>query len=89
MSEWIVIGHRIEGDNRSGYTSAYYWDHKRFVSRGKAISHGTNDLDLADDFLIGEVMGQTMFAIWWMDDQRDDLDELSTIANDLGFRRDG
>ncbi|WP_078344573.1 hypothetical protein [Mycobacteroides chelonae] len=84
-AEYIVIMPRIEGNPQIGYTTAYYSDMKRCQTLRGVIRHGSVDLDQSDDFLIGKVEGNRLVRLQWMDELRDDKDELAQAAEGLGL----
>lgn len=85
--EYIVVMPRIEGDLESGYNTVYYSDYRRCSTLDQAIRHGMNDLDQADDFLVGKVDGNTLLSLQWMERERKDHDfEVSAAAECLGLR---
>lgn len=83
MAEFIVVMPRIEGNPERGYGHVYYSDLKRSPSVEQVIRHGAVDLDQSDDFLIGKVDGQRLVSLQWMDEVRDDRDELINVATQL------
>ena len=76
-AEFIVIRCQIVGNLEIGYSSAYYWDMKRLPSVEQGIAH--------DDFLIGKVEGNRLVSLQWMEEVRDDCDELADAAGQLCF----
>jgi len=85
MSEYIVVMPRIEGNPETGYSTCYYTDRVRCFSLRDVKRHGMDDLDQSDDFLIGTLDGCRLLSLQWMDDLRDDHDELLDVANQLGL----
>lgn len=81
--DYIVVRSYVTGNPEMGYSLAYGSDLKRFPTLRQAIRYGTHDLDLADDFLIGVVDDKTLMSLLWMDELRDDRDELSDVAYQL------
>lgn len=83
MSEFIVVMPRIEGNPERGYSTVYYSDLKRQPSVEQAVSHGCLELAQSDDFLVGKIDGQRLVSLQWMDEVRDDRDELINVATQL------
>lgn len=83
-AEFIVIRCQIVGNLEIGYSSAYYWDMKRLPSVEQGIAHGCIELG-HDDFLIGKVEGNRLVSLQWMEEVRDDCDELADAAGQLCF----
>jgi hypothetical protein len=83
MAEFIVVMPRIEGNPERGYGCAYYSDLKRLPSVEQAVSHGCLELAQSDDFLIGKVDGARLVSLQWMEEVRDDRDELVDVAAQL------
>jgi hypothetical protein len=86
MTEFIVIMPRAEGNSEHGYSTCYYSDMRRFSTLKKVIRHGAVDLDQADDFLIGMIVGNKLVALQWMEEVRDDYDERIEAAEQLGLK---
>lgn len=84
-TEYIVVMPRIEGNPEVGYEECYYSDSKRFLTLRQVIRHGMNDLCQSDDFLIGKVNGNKLLSLQWMEELRDDRDEVEAAARCLGL----
>lgn len=80
--EFIVVRCQIVGNPEIGYSSAYYWDMKRLPSVEQGIAHGCVELG-HDDFLIGKVEGNRLVSLQWMDEVRDDRQEVIEAASQL------
>lgn len=85
MSEYIVVMCRIEGNPERGYGEVYYSDLKRFPTVVGVVHHGMGELEQSDDFLIGKLDGNKLVSLQWMEEARDDRDEVEHVAEQLGF----
>lgn len=80
--EFIVVRCQIVGNPEIGYSSAYMSDMQRKPSVETAIMYGVRQLD-HDDFLVGKVDGDRLVSLQWMEEVRDDRDELTDCAGQL------
>ncbi len=83
MREYIVVTPRVVGTPEIGYSTAYYSDMKRCPTLRSVIRHAQNDLYQSDDFLIGKLDGNQLIQLQWMDEVRDDIEELEDVAYQL------
>lgn len=83
-AEYIVIAPRIVGNMDAGYSTVYLTDEVRCWHVGGAVNRGFK-LYESEDFLIAKVDGRQLVSLQWMDEVRDDDDELAEVAAQLGF----
>lgn len=87
MIQYIVVQQRAWRDLQQGtFGVDYFSDLERFDDRSVAISHGFTVAD-CDDYNIGTIRNDRLIAFGWMckDFEKDDHDELATIAERLGL----
>ena len=69
----------------SGFTCEYDWNHEQYDTKKQAIKEGF-EIRESDDFNIGEVEGDRLVAMWWMDEKMDHSKRaLNNIARDIGL----
>ena len=83
--EFIVVTPQVAGNPEIGYGTHYYSDMRRCETLNEAVRHGAVELDRADDFLIGNVDGNRLVALQWMNESRDDDHERRVVAAQLGL----
>ena len=80
---YIVIRPAIVG-NLENWTTEYYWDGAVYTTRARAITGGFK-VHGHDDWLIGILRDDQLIRVAWMDEDRDDADELADIAAALSL----
>lgn len=83
MTDWIVIRPFITGSFERGFQEEYTSDLMVHSSHSAAISHGFETIG-SDDFLVGRLSPTgRLDLLAWMDEVRDDTDELCEVSRQL------
>lgn len=83
---YFALAADVVGNPSVGLTTVYGSSVKEFPKRAEAISHGFETYS-CDDFLIGIMEGGKLVGVAYMDEDRDDGDEIIEVAKALGLER--
>lgn len=78
---FVIVRPQIIG-NAEQWNTAYYVDPERHPSIDAAVAHGIETYD-HDDFLLAVLDGETVAAIAWQHELRDEPEELAAVAAQL------
>lgn len=81
---FMYVQPRIVGNCEDGFETVYETDRTEFADRGNAISCGLENVG-SDDFLVVTLRDGMLAAVGWMDQDKDDLEELRMIGEYLGI----